>query len=290
MQTPTLTKSIDLKNSVSPANARGHRRRVMRQLSRAKKTNKSSDETITMSTQSPKTSKATSQSSVGMFSAGEARCDRWQDLAHAAQALVAQSSSGASTKETLAKVEALLAPLGVLETFRAYPGEAMMSALKDALARSDYSTFSRLTNRIAKAIITGSYRRSASAWKLGEEGETELSDRLMKDYFDTGDLAKPYFEVLIVSDDPTPEQVRQGRVELRQLRRPEDPLVYEAVTVPSFEEGVLGVVMNADVQPVIIKDNFRFKSQFDAPLLRTYLQQHLSQECGSLEPKDYGVA
>src|SRR3954451_16959861 len=206
-----------------------------------------------MPTQSLKTSKSPSHYSVGMFSAGEARCDRWQDLAHAAQTLVAQSSSGASIKEMLAKVEALLAPLGVLETFRAYPGEAMMSALKDALARSDYSSFSRLTNRIAKAIITGSYRRSASAWKLGEEGETELSDRLMKDYFDTGDLAKPYFEVLIVSDDPTPEQVRQGRAELRQLRRPEDPFVYETVTVPSFEEGVIGVVMNADVQALVIE-------------------------------------
>ena len=243
-----------------------------------------------MPTQSSKTSKSPSHYSVGMFSAGEARCDRWQDLAHAAQTLVGQSSSGASTKETLAKVEALLAPLGVLETFRAYPGEAMMSALKEALARSDYSTFSRLTNGIAKAIITGSYRRSASAWKVGEEGETELSDRLMKDYFDTGDLTKPYFEVLIVSDDPTPEQVRQGRAELRQLRRPEDPFVYETVTVPSFEEGVIAVVMNADVQAVVIRDNFRFKSQFDAPLLRIYLEQHLSLEPGSLEPKDYGVA
>src|SRR5205814_9814551 len=175
-----------------------------------------------------------------------------------------------------AKVEALLAPLGVLETFRAYPGEAMMSALKDALARSDYSSFSRLTNRIAKAIITGSYRRSASAWKLGEEGETEPSDRLLKDYFDTGDLTKPYFEVLIVSDDPTPEQVRQGRAELRQLRRPEDPFVYETVTVPSFEERVIALVMNADVHAAVIRANLRLQSQFDASLLRTYLEQHLS--------------
>ena len=62
-----------------------------------------------------------------MFSPGEARCDRWQDLAHAGQTLVAQSSSDSSTKETLATVEALLAPLSALETFRAYPGEAMMS-------------------------------------------------------------------------------------------------------------------------------------------------------------------
>src|SRR5438445_1057213 len=253
-------------------------------------TQRSNSSAKTMSTQSSKTSKPPSRYSVGMFSAGEARCDRWQELAHAAQTLVAQASSGSSTKETLAAVETLLAPLSVIETFRAYPGEVMMSALKDALGRRDYSSFSRITNRIAKAIITGSYRRSASAWKLGEEGEAEGNDRLLKDYFDTGDLTKPYFEVLIVSDDPTPEQVRQGRAELRQLRRPEDPFVYEAVTVPSFEEGVIGVVMNADVQAVVIKDNFRFKSQFDAPLLRTYLQQHLSLEPGSLEPKDYGVA
>ena len=37
-----------------------------------------------MSTQSSKTPKSPSRYSVGMFSAGEARCDRWQDLAHAA--------------------------------------------------------------------------------------------------------------------------------------------------------------------------------------------------------------
>jgi len=117
-----------------------------------------------MPTQSSKTSKSPSRYSVGMFSAGEARCDRWQDLAHAGQTLVAQSSSDSSTKETLATVEALLAPLSALETFRAYPGEAMMTALKDALGRRDYSSFSRITNRIAKAIITGSYRRSANAW------------------------------------------------------------------------------------------------------------------------------
>lgn len=225
-----------------------------------------------------------------MFSAGEARCDRWQELAQAAQTLVAQSSSGSPNKEKLREVESLLEPLGVLETFHAYPGEAMMSALKEALARRDYSSFSRITSRIAKAIITGSYRRSATAWKLGEEGEQEGNDRLLKDYFETGDLTKPYFEVLLVSDDPSAEQVRQGRNELRQLRRPEDPFVYEAVTVPSFEEAVLAVVMNADLQAVVIKDNFRFKSQFDAPLLRTYLEQHMSQQLGSLEPQDYGVA
>src|SRR5207248_3845690 len=194
MKTPQ-TKPADLNDLFRATDARTRGRRVIRPLSRANKRNKSSNHTITMSTPSPKAAKSSSRYSVGMFSAGEARCDRWQSLAHAAQTLVAQVSSGSPSKATLAAVEALLAPLSMFETFRAYPGEAMMNALKDALGRSDYSSFSRITNRIAKAIITGSYRRSANAWKVGEEGEKEGNDRLMKDYFDTGDLTRPYFEV-----------------------------------------------------------------------------------------------
>ena len=239
MQTPTPMKAASGKNFQSARHAQ-NRRRVTPTPPRTTKAKKPSNGEAAIASPPATTSKPASRYSVGMFSPGEARCDRWQDLAHAAQTLVAQSASGSSTKETLATVEALLEPLSVLETFRAYPGEAMMSALKDALARETTPAFRESPTRIAKAIITGSYRRSANAWKVGEEEEKEGNDRLMKDYFATGDLTKPYFEVLIVSDDPTPEQVRQGRTELRQLRRPEDPFVYEAVTVPSFEDGVLG--------------------------------------------------
>jgi arginine decarboxylase len=290
MQTPTMIKTAGGKRAQGTGEGRSHVRRATPTSARATKSKKPSNGNQAITSPPATTLKPASRYSVGMFSPGEARCDRWQALAHTAQTLAARAAAGSSTEETLTTIKEVLKPLTVLETFRAFPGEAMMVALKEALAREDYSSFSRIANRIAKAVITGSYRRSANAWKVGEENEAENNDRLLKDYFSTGDLTKPYFEVLLVSDDPTPEQVRQGRTELRQLRRPEDPFIYEAVTVPSFEEAVAAVVMNADIQAVVIKDNFRFKSQFDAPLLRSYLEQHLSQECGSLEPKDYGVA
>src|SRR4051812_46686700 len=94
MQTPAQSRTANLKTPVIAANGR----RAVRPVSRAKKANRSSDGGATMATESSKTSKSASPSSVGMFSPGEARCDRWQELAHAAQALVAQSSSGAATK------------------------------------------------------------------------------------------------------------------------------------------------------------------------------------------------
>src|SRR6185312_8179289 len=153
MQTPTSMKAASTKNFQSARNVQ-NRRRVTSTLPRASKTKKPSNGSAVIASPPATASKSASRYSVGMFSPGEARCDRWQELAHVGQTLVAQSAAGSATKETLAAVEALLAPLGVMETFRAYPGEGMMSALKDALSRSDYSGFSRITNRIAKAIIT----------------------------------------------------------------------------------------------------------------------------------------
>lgn len=138
---------------------------------------------------------------VGMFSAGEARCDRWQELSHTLQALSAQASAGRATADSSARTADLLAVLEVFEAFHAYPGETLMQALSDSVERGDWSAAARLSTRIAKAVITGSFRRSVSAWKPGEEAEGESSDRLLKDYFDTGDLTKPYFEVLMVSDE-----------------------------------------------------------------------------------------
>src|SRR5437868_3904553 len=77
MKTPQ-TKPADLNDLFRATDARARGRRVIRPLSRANKRNKSSNHTITMSTPSPKAAKSSSRYSIGMFSAGEARCDRWR--------------------------------------------------------------------------------------------------------------------------------------------------------------------------------------------------------------------
>src|SRR4051794_12380691 len=57
------------------------------------------------------TSRSGSHYAVGMFSAGEARSDRWQTLAHAGQALAAKAAAGSSSERIVSEVEDLLEPL-----------------------------------------------------------------------------------------------------------------------------------------------------------------------------------
>ena len=71
-----------------------------------------------------------------MFSPGEARCDRWQESGPCgADTRRSTRPQAPRPRKRSPRCEDLLKPLSMLETFRAYPGEAMMSALKEALAR-----------------------------------------------------------------------------------------------------------------------------------------------------------
>ena len=155
----------------------------------------------------------------GMFSASEARFDGWCELGHAAEGLAATAQAGKPLSEARAQIEQLLAVLEPMETLHAYPGDVLMAALKDLKERGDAAGFARLATRISKALLNGTYRRSTSAWQAGEEAEGESGERILKDYFEGEDITKPYFEVLVVSDDGTPEKFRQIRNEMRKLRR-----------------------------------------------------------------------
>jgi arginine decarboxylase len=204
------------------------------------------------------------------FSGGEAREDRWQRLNAAAKRL---SRTGAGSPDEAARILSELEPL---EAFWAYPGLRSVAALRDLLARQDYIGFARLTDRLGKAILRGTYRTSAAAWDLGEElEEPEVS--IVGPYLEE-EQQRPYFELLVVRDGVRGEAEHRIREEMRRNRRPEDPFIYEPVFVSTFEDAVIAVLFNANIQAVVIYDGFPFRSASDVPGLGEFLRDRLNLE------------
>ena len=58
--------------------------------------------------------------------------------------------------------------------------------------------FARLTDRIGKAILRGTYRTSAAVWELGEEVE-EPEVSIIAPYLEE-EQQRPYFELLVVRE------------------------------------------------------------------------------------------
>jgi len=221
------------------------------------------------------------------FSAAEARSDRWHQLNAAGRAWEAAVAQGQPEDRLHADAVRLLAEIAPLESYWAYPGPRLMAAVGEAIEQRNAGVLARLTQKISSALITGSYRQDVAAWDPLQDGDTPPELLVPEAY--PGEGHKPYFEVLVVTPND-PSHWERSRAELRRLRRPEDPFVYEVVQVGTFEDAVLGAIFNTNVQAVVIHGGILFRSRHDMPVMRDFLQRHISIDPASTAPGELAVA
>ena len=218
------------------------------------------------------------------FTASEARVDRWRTLNRVAKALAA--SGGRPSAGAGQDPKALLAELQPLEDLCGYPGPRLMGQVHERLQTGDWTGFARLVQRVSGALLSNSYRDDIAPWKADEEGETHAPD-ILPPSIGRGQARRPYFEILLVS--PAERAMwPEIRETFRRLRRAEDDFVYEPVVVGSFEDAVLAVVFNPNLQAVVISDGFRYPSQYTVPVLREILTRQ-AQVAESVRQGDLGT-
>ncbi len=214
---------------------------------------------------------------IDQFFAGPgARGDQWRNLVEMAEAW----SRGSGSR---AKFEVALAEMAVTEGFHAYPGLQLMAALQDHAEANDAHATATLARRIARALLTRSFRQNSGDWEAHEDGEGVTPD-LLPPALGRSDAHRPYFEVLIVTGAPAARWPALG-AEWRRLRRPLDAFIYEPVIVGSFEDAFCATSLNPDLAAVVIHEGFAFRSRHDAPILRMLTEavdQNESSEASAL--------
>jgi arginine decarboxylase len=210
------------------------------------------------------------------FAASDARVDRWRTLNRAAKALAA--GAGTAADKLRKEAAAALEELGPLEDFNGYPGTHLMGQVNERLKEADWNGLARLVQRLSSALLTNSYREQAGDWEADDEGEARTPD-VLPPSVGRGQSRRPYFEVLMVS--PAERRMWPGiRDTFRRLRREEDRFVYEPVVVGSFEDAVLAVIFNYNLQSIVISDGFAFNSQYAMPGLREAVARNLPAGAG----------
>ena len=222
------------------------------------------------------------------FSSSAARLDRWRELNAKAQTWAADARGG-KPGGGRAAVEAALAEVRALEDFFAYPGLAADEDAGRAHRRATTrSASARLVRRISGALLSGqlSLRRAASGrrptkrrQRAGPHAAASLTAAKH-----AGPISKP-----CSSPRRRPPACRKIAKEIRRLRRVEDAMVYEPVLVGSFEDAMLGTIMNGKIEAVVIFDGIPMPSQHDVPLLRDFLTTYQQLDTSSLAPREVGV-
>ena len=211
------------------------------------------------------------------FTVAEARQDRWRRLLTAARAWEMagkEDALGAVEEIKRSSVVSSFSDLRQWENFFAYPGPALLKTVEDRITQGDAAGTTRLIQSISAALLTHSYRTNAADWEGGEIFAGSMGDKLPI-ASDGNAPHRPYFEVLIATA-AFPSTWPGFREEFRRLRRPQDTFIYETVFVSSFEDAVLGTILNGSLEAVIISEGIPFASVNHSPLLREFLSTHLA--------------
>jgi arginine decarboxylase len=217
------------------------------------------------------------------YSAAQLRSDRWSALKDTAQRLAHAAATGRGHQRYEDKAAGLLEALECIETYWAYPGRSTFDQLSRLLARDAFTEFNRLTQRIVRSLVSGSYRRQAVS-VIHDDAQLEPEED-GEQYEARSGL--PYFEVLIV-DAMTPAQERAQRQSLHRMRRPEDPFIYESVVVPSLEDALIAVLINYNIQAVVVRFGFELKAINRVSLLHRYLTRVGDEDLEAFEHDEYG--
>ncbi len=196
------------------------------------------------------------------------RFDTWNNLEEYSSRLRTRQMRKADVAALTRKTKDAIALLQTIEKYNAFPSREDFILLWQLFDNQDFDLLSRIVARIARALIGGTYRSR----QINVRVPTEVEDKSeINQYFDeSSHQQRPYFEVLFV-DESSPQDVKLIRESLRKLRRPEDHFIYDIVVVPSFEDALIAVLFNYNIQVAVIRYGFPLRSEHHLEILQRYL-------------------
>ncbi len=204
-------------------------------------------------------------SHVALYNVNRLRTDIWHFLRDSARRLrrIELDARFAEDKESLVtacnEVFDFLRPL---EDYFAFPGVTALEQLRANFDRGSYNDLARQTMRLVRMMNNGAYRR------------LDLASSRLRDYADLLNITKLseelhtrirqerrlYFEALVV-DDLTRLESHELRAQTRELRRMDDSFLYEVVVASTYEDALIAVLLNPNIQSCIVRYSFPYRTE-----------------------------
>ncbi len=200
------------------------------------------------------------------YSASQFRTETWNLLKQSTDALRRKEQRGQDSTEAAENVGVILKQLWKIEHYWAFPGVTACEGLLGLLDRERFDLLSRKTALLVRELVSHSYRSRDLRASVFEGDDEGLED----DEHIPVTAARPYFEVLFV-DDLESSEIESLREAMLATQGPDDEFVYDIVVVPSFEDALIAVLFNHNIQSCVLRYRFPMESQFPVPELRHYL-------------------
>ena len=196
------------------------------------------------------------------------RFDTWHRLEEFTSRLASAATHKTDLPTLRTQSQAALQVLQTIEEYTAFPAQEDFQLLWTLFESGDFDLLAKVVSRIVRALASGTYRQR----RVNVRVPIELDDKPETIHYHEEDRVqeRPYFEVLFV-DNSDPEEIKHVRDGLSKMRRPEDRFIYDIVVVSSFEDALIAVLFNYNIQAVVIRYGFPLRSKNHLEILQRYL-------------------
>lgn len=207
------------------------------------------------------------------FCTSRLRIDTWNSLKNSILHLHDLATRGLEHAHVSVEVGNRLKSLQGIEIYWAFPGQEVLRKLLYAHHEQHWTFLVRLVTVVARLISTDHYRSHdwMTAWHrtfLPDDSEPDIDEL---DHHALRNEPRPYFEVLVV-DSLAVETRHQLISHHIEHRRPEDAFVYNITVVSTFEDAVMALLLNYNIQSCVVRYTFPFKSVNTMDIVDDYIQ------------------
>lgn len=197
----------------------------------------------------------------------EMRADGWISLVDDLSRLAILAPEHPERASRLAHVQTIIDALAPVESYWAFPGGRVFGELCQWIEREELARAHQAARRIHRVLAARTYRHDANTL----DNDNELPSQIETDSERQAQLTRPYFEVLIVDEMSASEEDALRR-RVQRKRSADDDFVFDIVVVPSFEDALIATLVNFNLQAVVIRHGFPFRSVSRNGMLRRFLE------------------
>ena len=199
------------------------------------------------------------------YNIDQLRMDLWNKLRTATSALAESNKTTPSHKIPMTKCEELLESLSHIEHHFAFPGKRKFNSLTEAHARHEFVALDHTVTEIKRQLVSDRFRSPAELTHYNELSEEQ------EEIEQAEGVNQSYFEVLLVEDFSEKDELAI-RNKVASLRSNNDRFTYGMVVQRSFQDALISLLFNPNIQAVVIRYAPPFTFHEIDPLIRPYIQ------------------
>ena len=210
------------------------------------------------------------------YNIGQLRVDYWNFLKKETGKL-ARCVRGSEDEEKYKKsTQKLLKEISEVECYFSFPGKTRLKSFRDAINKKEYVTLANQVSETTGLLVSNSYRTHPDFLK-GKDQSQELQAKRAQQ---TDSSTIHHFVVMFVEDMPE-EDERSLKQNLAEMRDPKDKFTYGVIVQRSFQDALIALLFNNNIQAVVIRYAPPYYSKGITPLIKPYVQKVLNLDLAS---------